>query len=415
MSNKLIFGLDVGSSKIVSLVGSLGEKIQILGLSNYHFVNNSRHNDFTMLSNGLICEVERIGYKITQVLHEAQINADCSAGSVITNVSGNHVRNIYSHSSQEINGHPVNEDILRYMINEACQISIPKAFEILDYEVQEYLIDEDRYAVNPLALNCNSINTNVNVFIAGATPLANLKKSISYSNYAINKIVPSAILSAMAVLNREEKELGCCLIDIGAGTTDIVVYENGFIRFVGSIPLGGEDITRDIASIMRLSRNLAEDLKVTYGSCGNSSRAKHGDAIAIADHRGENRQIAYKLLNDVISARLKDIFDVIKTQLNKQDLYGIINSGIVITGGGALLTNLKDFAGQYFNLPVKIGVPEYEGDFAEIICNPRYATSVGAIYFANNLLIDKNFGSEFNSVFNFGQLIKRVQNIFKNV
>jgi len=415
MSGKLIFGLDIGSSKIISLVGTLGNRVNIIGLSSYHFVNNPRNNDLTMISNGLICEVERAGTRIAQTLHEAQISADCSAGSVIVNLAGNHVRNIYSHSHQEMGSHPVTEEIIRYMVNEAKQVVIPSNYEIIDYEIQEYLIDDDRYTINPLDLSCSTINANLNLFIAGKTPLSNLRKAISHSSYDIAKIVPSGILSAMAVLNREEKELGCCLIDIGAGTTDIVVYENGFIRYLNSIPLGGEDVTRDIASVMRVSRNLAEDLKLTHGSCGNLVHKNSNEMINIIDHRGENVNLSKKLLNDVIHERVKDILGVVKTQLNNSNLYDIINSGIVITGGTALISGMKEFSSSFFDVPVYIGIPNYEGDFADIVCSPKYASAVGALYFANDLLSDRHFQSEPASGIEFGSIIKRIKNIFKNM
>ena len=416
MSTKLIFGLDVGSSKIVSLVGSLGEKVEILGFSTYHFVNGKRNNDFSMLSAGLICEIERAGEKIAQTLHEAQISADCSNGAIIVNIAGNHLRNVYSHSRQIIEGHQINEDTIRYMINEARQVAIPSKYEVIDYEIQEYLIDEERYTVNPLNLSCQSINANVNLFVAGKMPLSNLKKAISYSGYDIARIVPSGVLSGMAVLNSEEKELGCCLLDIGAGTTDIIVYENGFIRYMASIPLGGEDITRDIASVLKISRNVAEDLKLNYGLCYITGHNKSlGETINIIDHRGENVVISRKLLNEVISERVKDIFNIVKTQLNNNNLYDIINSGIVLTGGVAQLGTIQEFAGQYFNLPVRIGIPNYDGDFADVICNPKYAASAGALFLANSLLLDDKFETISASWGGFSQLFKKIKNIFNNV
>ncbi len=414
-SGRLIFSLDIGSSKITSLVGLLGEKLEVLGLSNYNFVNNKLNNDFKMLGNGLICEVEKVGAKILQTLHEAQISADCSKGALIVNMTGGHLRNVYSHSRQEMNGAAVTEDTIRYMINEAREITIPANYEIVDFEIQEYLIDDERYTVNPLNLNCQSINANINIMVAGKLPLANLKKAISYSNFDVAKIVPSAMLSALAVLNNEERELGCCLIDIGAGTTDIIVYENGFIRHLSSIPLGGEDITRDIAAVLKVSRNLAEDLKLNYGSCGNFGHSRYAhEGISLTDHRGENTVISRKLLTDVIVERLKDIFGLVRTQLNNNDLCDIINSGIVVTGGSAQLGNLKEFVAQYFDVPVRVGIPDYYGDFADMVCNPRYATSLGALYYANEVLTQKSYNYDSDSGIGFGQVFKKIKNIFRN-
>lgn len=415
MSGKLIFSLDVGNSKIVSLVGSIGkDKVDIVGISRYHFVNN-KDNDFTMMSSGLICDMERCGIRVSQVLHEAQISADCSMGSVVTNIAGNHVRSLYTTSSQEMGSIPVNEEIIRLMVDECRKKELPKGYELIDYEVQEYAIDNDVMAINPLDLNCNSLSANVNLFVCGKTPLLNLKKTVHSSGFDLLKIVPTPILSGLAVLNKEEKELGCCLLDIGAGTTNIVVYEKGFVRYLMSIPLGGEDVTRDIASVLKISRNLAEDLKLTHGYCGVNLDKNKSEGINIVDHRGMSVLIQRKLLNEIISERVKDILGIVKNQLISNDLYDIIDSGIVITGGGALFSNIKNFAEKIFDVPVRIGSPHYNGEFSDILCDPRFSTAVGALYFANDYLLDYKNTYNVETKVEFSSMVNKVKNFFKNM
>ena len=393
MKNRIIFSLDVGSSKIVSLAGSIGERVEVCGVGNYYFTNNSKANDFLSISNGEICNLEDVSTKATQVLNEARINADCSLGGVVLNISGNSVRNRHVSSSMQLKNQSVTPEVMQQLIDSARQTSIATGAEILDYEVQEYLLDNQNYAINPVHLSANVIESNINLFMTNITQADNMEKIVRNSGYSLAKLVPSGILSGMAVLNHEEKELGCCLIDIGAGTTDIVVYENGFIRFLCSIPMGSESITRDIASVLKISRNLAEDIKLNYGgtsySSNNSIAAKSIEGIPLTDHRGVNTVISRKLLIDVIKERLKDIFDVTKSTLRKQKIYDIINSGIVITGGGSLLPNLEEFAKQYFDMPVRIGVPNYTGDFADLIATPKYATSLGALYFAQEYMLQE--------------------------
>lgn len=415
MSGRLIFGLDVGSSKIVSLVGELNEQMNIVGLSSYHFSSSGRNNEFTIISSGTICEIERAGNKIMQCVHEAQVSADCSVGSLITNLSGSHVRNVYSQSHNDMGGLPISEDVIKYMVNQAKQLVMPNEYELIDYEIQEYLIDEENYTKNPLELTCNTVTANLNLFVSSKSSLQNLKKAIRYSGYDIAKVVPSAVLSAMAVLNDDEKDLGCCLLDIGAGTTDVIVYENGFVRFLMSFPVGGEDITRDIASVLKISRNLAEDLKLTYGHCGSIGSKQQTDGISIIDHRGENVSVSQRLLNDVISERVKEILTVVKTQLNNNNLYDIINSGVVITGGVAQLSGIKDFTNKIFDVPVRIGIPRYDGDFADIVCNPRYSTAIGSLFFARELFLNDNFDYEPENSIEFGSIVKKIKNIFNNM
>ncbi len=389
MQNRIIFSLDIGSSKIVSLAGSIGEQVEVCGIGNYYFTNNSKANDFLSVSNGVVCNLEDVSIKATQVINEARINADCSMGSIILNASGSSMYNRYTKSKIELKNQSITPEIMQQLIDGVYQTTIPPQLEVLDYEVQEYLLDNENYAINPIHLSANVIESNINMFLTNITQVDNMKKIIRHSGYGLAKLVPSGILSGMAVLNREEKELGCCLIDIGAGTTDIVVYENGFIRFLCSIPMGGENITRDITNVLKISRNLAEDIKLNYGgtSYTSNSTSKIGEGILITDHRGVNTTISRKLLIDVIKERLKDIFEVTKSNLSKQKIYDIINSGIVITGGTSLLPNIEEFAKQYFDLPVRIGVPNYNGDFADLIATPKYATSLGALYFAQEYML----------------------------
>ncbi len=414
MTNRMLFSLDIGSSKIISLAGTIGEKVEVHGIGSCYFTNNSKGNDFLSVSNGVVCNLEAVQTRATQALNEARINADCTIGGVIVNMAGSYVCNHYSQIKQELKNQSVTADIMQQLMANAKQMTIPPQYEVLDYEVQEYLLDGENYAINPIHLSANVIESNINTFLGNVSQISNMKKIMRYSGYGLAKLVPSGILSGMAVLNHEEKELGCCLIDIGAGTTDIVVYENGFIRYLCSIPMGGESITRDIASVLKISRNLAEDIKLNYGGTSyastNSSAQKFGEGILLTDHRGVNTTISRKLLIDVIRDRLKDIFDVTKSTLNKQKIYDIINSGIVITGGSSILPNLEEFAKQYFDMPVRIGIPNYTGDFADLITSPKYATSLGALYFAQEYMMNEIAGHEARP----GSVLKKIKGLFSS-
>ncbi len=414
MSGKLIFSLDIGSSKITAIVGSIGSQVKIHGVSSYYFMHNNQQNDYLCVTNGNICELETIINRISRCLNEAQFNADCSSGGVIVNFAGAHLLNIYSKSKLELNGAAITEDTIRQLINEALNFNLASQYEILDYEVQEYLLDNENYTINPLNLMCNEIEANINLFVGSKVQIANVKKAVRQSGFNLSKLVPAGILSGMSVLNYEEKELGCCLIDIGAGTTDVVVYENGFIRYMVSLPIGGEQITKDIAMVLKISRDLAEDIKINYGACSYVN-TQHKESISIVDHRGLSNVVSRKMLVDIINDRLNELFELILIQLNKQGIYAIISSGVVMTGGTSLLPGLKEFAEQIFAQQVKLGVPIYEGDFADLVTNPRYSTSIGALYFASNYMLDeiKDYEANRDSL-DFKKLLKSVKNIFKS-
>ncbi len=388
--SKMLFSLDIGSSKIIALVGSIGETIEVHGVSNYYYTTSNKSNDYLNVNNGVVCNIETVSVKVLQVLNEAKINADCSSGGVIVNIAGSNVRSIYSKNRIDLNNTVITFDVMQQLITDARKMELPANYESLDYEVQEYILDGQNYSINPLHLTANSIESNINIFTAGRSAISNLKKIVRYSGFNLAKIVPSGVLSGMSVLHYEEKELGCCLIDIGAGTTDIVVYENGFIRYIYSIPIGGEDITRDISAVLKISRNLAEDIKINYGSCAYvDANYKLRENISVTDHRGLNIIISRKLLIDIINERLKEIFQLVKTEIHKQKIYDIISSGMVITGGTALLPSIEENARQYFNMPVRIGVPLYNGNFSDLITSPKYATSLGTLYFAKEYMAEE--------------------------
>lgn len=415
VSNQIIFSLDIGSSKIIAMAGSIGDGgVEVHGVSSYYFNNSNSSNDFLSVSNGVICDMNAIGSRVTQVLNEAQINADCSRGSVVVNISGNHVCNLYTGGYVDLHGQSITTDTMNDLLSNAKNPQVPRNYEVLDYEVQEYLLDDENYTINPIHLTANRIESHINLFLASSAQVANSKKVMRYTGFEVSKLIPAGVLSGMAVLNHEEKELGCCLLDIGAGTTDIVVYENGFIRYLCSIPVGGENITRDIASVLKISRNLAEDIKLNYGGCSYvSGQSKINEGITMTDHRGINTTISRKLLIDVTTDRLKDIFEVVKTSLVKQKIYDIINSGIVITGGTALLPNIEDLARQYFGVPVRVGSPNYTGNFADLLVTPKYATSLGGLYFANEYMLEEiKHNKRSGGSVHFKNVVGRIKKIF---
>ena len=410
--SEMIFSLDIGGSKVVAMVGDINHKrINIRGISTYHFANNDNGNDFLSISGGMICNLEFVSEIVNCALNEARIEADCSVGSVIVNIAGSKVYNLYSTAKLELNAGTISAGIIHALVDNARHIPIPNSSELLDYEVQEYLLDNERYALNPIHLNVKTIESNLNLFLGNSIQIANVKKVLRYSGFDLSQIIPSGILSGMATLNHEEKELGCCVLDIGSSTTDMVVYENGFIRHLCSFPVGGEQITKDIANVLKISRNLSEDIKLNYGGCSYKSGVqKFHDGISVTDHRGVMIAISKKLLVDVITERVKEILELVKSTLDKQQMCDIISSGFILTGGSALLPSIDELTRQYFGLPVRIGVPNYSGEFVDMVSHPKYSTSLGALHFASEYIfndskktkIDKNISQSLFS------LIKRI-------
>ncbi len=385
-NSKMVFSLDIGSSKIVALVGYVNaNNIEVHGVGTYYFTNNNYGNDFIGMNCGIVCDIGLISKLVNQVLTAAKLNADCSSGSVIVNIAGSKIHNLIHKKQLNINGEIITAEIIKNLIDISTQNVVPNNCALLDYEIQEYLIDNTYYTINPCYLTANIVESNLNLFLANSSQINNIKKIISLSDFTLSKIIPSSILSGIIVTNREEKELGCCVIDIGANTSDVIVYENGFIRFLISYPFGGESITHDLASVLKLTRNLAEDIKLNYGTCLFSSNI--AEKINMTNNYGEQIVLSKRIIIEIITERLKEIFYFIKLDLEKHNLLSIINSGIILTGGTALLNNINTFTNQIFNLPVRTGIPNYNGNLTEMINGPQYATSLGALMFAKEYML----------------------------
>ena len=400
----MVFSLDIGNSKITCLIGTIGQTIEVTGLSTYYYVNTTKSNDFLMIKNGEICNLKAISQKVQQTLNEARINADCSYGGVIINISGQTLFNKYISSDSFTKNGIVTEEIIKKINSFSRNIINTDKYSIIDYEVQEYLLDDNKYVTNPLDLSAQKISSNLNLFFADKHQIKNIENMMKMTNYNLSKTVPSSILSSMSVLNYDEKDLGCCLLDIGAGNTDIVIYENGFIRFLGSIPLAGADITEEISNNLKVSRNIAEELKLKCFSIeknltNNLFVYKNDEYIEYVDQRDIKNKISKQDLANIIKKKLEYIFDVIKFNLINKSKYDIIKSGFIITGGTANYPEIEKIAINVFGTSVRIGIPKYNGELSDIISSPRFSTSIGSLYFVKEYLLDNTYSEEYNKNF----------------
>ncbi len=411
MTDKLIFGVDIGGSKVVAIVATVGEEILVTGMSTCYYAANE-HDNNQMVSAGVVVDINKVSEHVLHCLHEAKEMADCSYGSVVMNVSGSHVRNVYSIQEYNLNGESFNYDFMNKIIDDAKYQEIPNGFEILDYEVQEYLVNNDFYAKNPVDLACDEVVSHINLFVAKSINLKNLKKLLEKKSHCnVAKIVPSAILSASAVLTYEEKKSGTCVIDIGASTTDVVVYENGYVRELFVLPIGGSAIINDVRTSMKVSREVAEELVYNFGKCGVSLSST--EKVKTLNHKGDYIELSLKRLNDVISHRVRDILLILKEQLVKDGVYDIIESGFVLTGGVALLNGIDKFTAEQFDAQARIGTPIYDGEFEEILQSPRYATAVGLVKLSQEFFDDDVLNSD--SGVEFKLVVDKIKNIFKNI
>lgn len=388
MSDRMIYSVDVGNSKVTVMVGSI-DNLTVMGIGSFIYQDFSAPN---FIQNGIITDMAEAKQKIKNCLLQAQIQADCTAGGVIINCSGINVNYLAHSVEQQINGKSVTADTIAHMEQQARKhVQEYQDHEIVHFNIQDYLIDGMYIAKNPLSIICNSIKGNYNLVLAQTMLLANLKQLIP-AEFTVEQIIPTAILSSQAALNAAQLEQGVCCIDIGYATTNLAVYKNNVLQFYLSIPFGGSNITAAIANRFKLSISVAEDIKITKGFCRKGKDKFDDGNFQVVDYTGISKTISRAVLAEIISTKLKELFDYINLQIVNAKLNGALFRGFVLTGGVANTEGICALAEDVLNHSVILSKLEYNGDYRELVNQNVNATSLGGLIYAKKMM-EQNLGS----------------------
>ncbi|XXQ69477.1 cell division protein FtsA [Neisseriaceae bacterium B1] len=372
VEKQYISALDIGTSQVLALIGEVVDnQIHIVGVG---------EAESRGLKAGMVTNIDVTAQAIHSAMSEAELMADCKIRSVSTGISGNHVRSLNSQGVVKIKEGEVSAADIERAKETAKAVNIPPDHQILHTVVQEYIIDNQPGVREPVGMSGVRLDTRVHIITGAVTAVQNVQKCIERCHINVDEIMLQPLASADAVLTEDEKELGVCLIDIGSGTTDIAVYTNGAIRHTAVIPIAGDLITRDLAQALRTPSSAAEYIKVHYGT----ALADLGDAdemVEVPSVGGQQaRQIARGVLASVIGPRVEEILELALNELRRAGYpEEVLTSGIVLTGGTALLKGVLELTEDIFNLPARIGVPREMGGVSERVRNPRYATTVGLL------------------------------------
>ena len=372
-----ISALDIGTSKVIALIGEVLEdgEIQVVGLGQAP----SRG-----LKAGMVTNIDATAQAIKQAMDEAQLMADCRVNSVTTGIAGNHIRSLNSQGVVKIKDGEVTQADIDRAIETAKAVNIPPDHNVLHTVVQEYIIDNQPGVKEPIGMSGVRLDTRVHIITGAVTAMQNIQKCVNRCGLHIDNLILQPLASGHAVLTEDEKDLGVCVVDIGEDTTDIAVYTNGAIRHTAVIPVAGDLITKDLAQALRTPHNAAEYIKIN-----------HGVAIATMDDLDEMievpsvgdrqpRQISRRTLASVIGPRVEEILELVLNELRRSGFpEEVLTSGVVLTGGASMLTGIVDLAEDMFNLPARIGVPKDVGGVSERVRNPRYSTAIGLLQLAN--------------------------------
>jgi cell division protein FtsA len=368
----LIVGLDIGTSKIVTIVAELLPEgtLKVIGLGQH--VSRG-------LKKGVVVNIDSTMQAIQRSLEEAELMADCKINTVFTGIAGGHIKSLNSHGMVKIKDAEVSQMDVDRVVETARAVALPADQQILHILTQEFIIDGQDDVREPLGMSGMKLEVKVHIVTGAVAAAQNIVKCIKRCGLEVSDLILQPLASSIAVLTEDEKELGVCLVDIGGGTTDIAVFKNGSIRHTAVIAVAGDQMTNDIAVAFRTPTQSAEDIKIKHG-CALRQLADAREVVEVPGVDGrEARQLSIQTLAEVIEPRVVELYELVLQELRRSGMEEMIASGIVITGGSSMMRGMMELGEEIFHMPVRMGMPRYVGGLSEVVSNPRYATAVGLI------------------------------------
>ncbi len=371
-TRNLLVALDIGTSKIVTLVAEITpeDTLSLIGMGSHP----SRG-----LKKGVVVNIESTVNAIQRSLEEAELMADAKIKEVLTGIAGSHIKSFNSHGMVAIKDKEVQQYDIDRVIETARAVNIPMEQQVLHILEQEFIIDGQGGVRQPLGMSGMRLEVKVHIVTGAVSAAQNIMKCVRRCGLEVRDLMLQPLASADAVLLDDERDLGVCLVDIGGGTTDIAVFTDGAIKHTSVIPIAGDQITNDIAMALRTPTKDAEELKIAHG-VALRQLASASDMIEVpgVGERGP-RELSRQTLAEVIEPRVEELYSLIQRELRSSGLEELLSSGIVITGGSALMKGMVELGEEVFHMPVRVGLPQYSGALAEVVRNPRYATAMGLL------------------------------------
>jgi cell division protein FtsA len=367
--NKMIVGLDIGTSKVVAIVGAITPEgqLEIVGIGSH------RSNG---LKKGVVVNIESTVLSIQRAIEEAELMAGCQIHSVYAGIAGSHIRSLNSHGIVAIRDREVFSQDLERVIDAAQAVAIPADQKILHILPQEFLIDDQDGVKEPLGMS------GVHLVTCAVNAAQNIEKCIRRCGLEVEDIILEQLASSYSVLTDDEKELGVCVVDIGGGTTDIAIFKDGAIRHTGVIPIAGDQVTNDIAMALRTPTPNAEEIKIKY-ACALAKLTSPDETIKVPSVGDRQpRDLSRQALAEVVEPRYDELFTLIQAELRRSGYEDLIAAGIVLTGGTSKMEGVIELAEEIFHMPVRLGAPQNIRGLSDIVNNPIYSTGVGLLIYA---------------------------------
>jgi cell division protein FtsA len=378
-TSRVIVGLDIGTTKIACFIGRKNEhnKIEIISMGKSESLG---------VMHGVVANIEKTVQSITAAVNSAQV---CNEGSLIiknvyVGIAGQHIKSIQHRGmyTKRDNTSEISQEDIDFFVDDMHKMVMPPGEEIIDVIPQEYIVDGSPEIKEPIGMAGVRLEANFHIITGQINNVMNIKKCIERANLNVRDIILEPIASADAVLSDEEKEAGIVLVDIGGGTTDIAIFQDGIIRHTAVIPFGGNIITNDIKEGCQIMQRHAEALKIKYGSA-SASENKENEVVCIPGLRGrEPKEITLKNLSSIIQARMEEIIELVNYEIKNSGYSKKLIGGIVVTGGGAQLKHLTQLFEYMTGMDTRIGYPtEHLANSNDIenIESPMFSTGIGLV------------------------------------
>ncbi len=375
-TNSLIVGLDIGTSKVVAIVGeiTLEGDIDIIGIG----TQPSRG-----LKKGVVVNIESTVQSIQRAVEEAELMAGCQIRSVYAGIAGSHIRSINSHGIVAIKEKEVTAADVARVIDAAKAVAIPADQRIIHVLPQEFVIDNSEGIRDPISMSGVRLEAKVHLVTGAMSAAQNIIKCVRRCGLEVDDIILEQLAASAAVLTDDEKELGVCLVDIGGGTTDIAVFSDGAIRHTAVIPIAGDQVTNDIAVALRTPTQYANEIKIKY-ACALRQLAAEDETIevpSVGDR--EPRTLARQTLAEVVEPRYEELLGLVQAELRRSGFEEICAAGVVLTGGSSKMEGAIELAEEIFHMPVRLGYPQHISGLVDVVRNPIHSTGVGLLLFGN--------------------------------
>lgn len=367
----LVVGLDIGTSKVMVVVAEVlaGGELKLAGLG--IAASNG-------LKRGVVVNIDATVQSIQQALKEAELMADCKIARVYTGITGSHIRGINSSGMVAIKDKEVTHADVSRVIETAKAINISTDQRLLLVEAQEFVIDGHDVR-EPIGMSGIRLEAKVHIVTGAQSAAENIIKCVRRCGLEVDQLMLNPLASSMAVLTQDERDLGVALVDIGAGTTDVAIFAGGAIRHTAVIPIAGDLITSDIAMALRTPTKDAEDIKVMSGYA--KQLLADPDAQVEVPGLGDRspRMLSQQALAGVIEPRVEEIFVLVQQAIRESGYEEVLSSGIVITGGSAVMPGMVELGEDIFLKPVRRGLPRYNSALSDMVAQVRAATVMGLL------------------------------------